>query len=125
MAEPIAPIRKELNPAKMIFVGVLMLNILTLVVRTCLPSDLHQGSTDDELPRDLFQFLAASYGPDYDPRILGWVQVVAYLLTGLLLLAIVGSCARGGKSSCLSIAQNDFPEGGLSGFGRMMGYGRK
>jgi len=125
-AEPIMPIRKIPGPLKVLFVGLLMANLAALIVRMVLPYDWWQGETNDELPRDGVQALAAWWhGPDYDPRFLAGVQLVVYLLTGILLLAVVGSCATGGADSCLSQAQNEFPAGMVKGIPRMMGVGMR
>ena len=106
-------------------VGIMGMNLLVLVVRTfpvwsaLVGPSWGEGDTDDELPRDMFQGLAVWLkGTDYDPRVVGWIQLIFYLFNALFLLAIVGSCAKA-EASCMHRAYDKFPDGTISGLGRM------
>lgn len=91
------------------------LNILILAIR--LVPGVPQPETEregDELPRDLIQLIAVwTKGGEYDAQTVGWIQAGMYLLAGLTLLAIVGSCS--GKK-CLTNAFDNFPKGSVYGF---------
>ena len=101
-----------------ILVGIMGMNLLVLVARPVYPS-WGEGDTDDELPRDMFQGLAVLLkGTDYDPRVLGWIQLIFYLFNALFLLAIVGSCAKS-EASCMHRAYDKFPDGAMKGLKRM------
>ena len=84
------------------------LNILFLGIRMLKdsekPSFLHPLSPDDDLPRDFVQWMAAIVYPEtgqYKVEAVRWIQLISYIVAGMVVLGIVGSC---GGQRCINQA---------------------
>ena len=95
------------------------LNILFLGIRMLKDSEkasfLHPLSPDDDLPRDFVQWFAAIVYPEtgqYNVEAVRWIQLISYIVAGMVVLGIVGSC---GGQRCINQAMGEWPWGAGDG----------
>ena len=96
-----------------LFLGVRMIPFKDSDGTKC--SFLHPASPDDGLPRDFVQWMAAIVYPksgQYSIEAVRYTQLISYIVAGLVVLGIVGSC---GGSKCMSEAMGKFPRGAGKG----------
>ena len=107
-----------------LFLGVRMIPFKDSDGTKC--SFLHPDAPNDDLPRDFVQWCGAmlKQKSGYSVEAVRWVQLISYIVAGLVVLGIVGSC---GGSKCMSEAMGKFPRGAGKGVGYMArsGFGRK